>query len=87
MRIRRVQAEQAHAVPVVAYTARDPFAVRWNPQITVSEDRDIDEGGGWTPPGSNAQNGFKEVKWFRCNECGEILRETHTDSHICEDEQ
>ena len=38
------------------------------------------------PEGSTAQNGFKEVRWFRCNDCSEVLRETHLEGHICEED-
>jgi hypothetical protein len=85
VRIRRYAAEQAHAIPARAYDARSIFA----PSVTargalVQDPEGIDDGGGLTPPGSTAQNGFREVKWFRCNTCDVIIRETHLDSHECE---
>lgn len=83
MRIRRISAEQAHAVPARAYDPRNPFEIRWNPKITY-ESEDVDDGGQRIPEGSTAQNNFQPVRWFRCNECGGIVRETHLDSHVCE---
>lgn len=83
MRVRRFAAEQAHAVPARAYAPRSPFAVGWRPEI-ISDPSGIDDGGQHVPEGSTAQNNFQPVRWFRCNECGGIVRETHLDSHVCE---
>lgn len=85
MRVRRVAAEQAHAVPSRAYDASAIFdSSILSSARPVQERGDLDDGGGYTPPGSTAQNGFKEVKWYRCHDCDEIIRETHVDSHECE---
>lgn len=43
-----------------------------------------DDGGGYHPVGSTAQNQFKEVKWFRCSYCERLVRETHLESHECD---
>lgn len=85
MRINRIAAEQAHAIPARAYYAPSIFApeVAWRPRI-VAGPSDVDDGGTTVPEGSTAQNGFKPVKWFRCNDCGGVVRETHLDSHECE---
>jgi hypothetical protein len=38
------------------------------------------------PPGATAQNGFKEVRFFRCRECELVLRENELDDHECPEE-
>lgn len=86
MRIRRVIAEQPHAVPERSYDASVIFSrniLRPNP--VVEGPSDLDDGGGVVPEGSTAQNKFREVKWFRCNDCNAVVRETHLDGHVCEE--
>lgn len=85
MRVRRLRAEQAHWVPSQAYYAPGVFRpeVTAPGEILYSDDEGPDDGGNYTPRGSTAQNGFKEVKWYRCTFCQEVLRETHTDGHDC----
>lgn len=84
-RIRRIPAEQAHAVPQRAYMPQGPF----DRELTITErvvvnERGPDDGGGFTPMGATAQNDFKEVKWYRCTYCGDLIRETHIEGHECE---
>ena len=38
------------------------------------------------PPGATAQNGMKEVLFYECRACGEVLRETELDNHECEEQ-
>lgn len=86
MRIRRIPAEQAHQVPKRAYYAGNIFdpAITTPNRVVVNEGPIPDDGGGYHPLGSTAQNGFREVKWYRCEFCGELLRETHVEGHKCE---
>ncbi len=83
-RIRRIPAEQAHAVPQRAYMPAGPFdrELMINQRVVVNEGGP-DDGGGSQPVGSTAQNGFKEVRWYRCTFCEALVRETHLESHVC----
>jgi hypothetical protein len=84
--VRRVIAEQAHAVPQRAYTPNGLFDRSvTTPGRVTREVSHLDEGGNYTPPGSTAQNGFQEVKWYRCRDCQALVRETHLESHTCEE--
>lgn len=83
--IRTVQAEQAHAVPSRAYAARglfDPAVIhRDRPEVPEVE---VDEMGmPMAAPGATAQNGFQEVRYLRCNTCGEVMPEADTPHHSC----
>lgn len=83
-RVRRIPAEQAHAVPDRAYFPQGPFDRELLiPERVVVNEGGPDDGGTDLPVGSTAQNGFREVKWFRCTNCGALVRETHLESHEC----
>lgn len=83
--IRTIQAEQAHAVPNRAYAQRGLF----DPSVTrrehpVAPEREVDEMGmPVMAPGATAQNGFQEVRYLRCNLCGEVMPEAETADHFC----
>jgi len=84
MRIRRIPAEQAHAVPKRAYMPQSP----WERDLTIPTPVSVpeggpDDGGNYNHVGATAQTGMKEVKWYRCTYCGELVRDTHLDSHKC----
>ena len=84
MRVRRIPAEQAHETPMRAYSPQGPF----DRELTIPERVQVpgegpDEGGNYTPMGATAQNGFREIRWFRCTYCGILVRESHLGSHEC----
>ena len=86
MRVRNIPAEQAHAIPKRAYMPASPF----DRELTIPERVQVptggpDDGGGYTPMGGTAQNGFKEVKWFRCRDCHALVRESYLEGHQCEE--
>jgi hypothetical protein len=88
MRIRRIPAEQAHATPHRAYVPAGPFDRELTiPDRVVVAGEGPDDGGGNQPMGSTAQNGFREVKWYRCRDCAALVRETHLENHKCEELQ
>jgi hypothetical protein len=78
VRIIRRPAVQGHAIPNKASYASNPFPVeilRPNPVVDVVDD---------TPsPYANAQNDYREPKYYRCRSCEEIFTEDEVDGHHC----
>ena len=70
MRIRHVQAYQAHPVPSHAYyPPEDPLEpdITQEPEIVYEDDED------------------EEQRVFRCKNCDDILLESELDEHECEE--
>lgn len=78
MRVIRIQAEQAHAVPQQVMQARGPFE-RYQPTIAALDVMPE------FPPGATAQNGMTEVALYECQRCGAVVRGDALDSHQCEE--
>lgn len=89
MRIERVQAKQGHPVPAHAGRPLGPFPpeLAWNPEVVVDYEPLDDGGSAPLPEGATAQNSFRprKFRWFRCDDCGETLREDELDNHDCDD--
>ena len=88
MRITRIPTKQGHPFPSQRMEPRGPFPPELfrEPEIIVDYDSQPDGGGDPIPEGSTAQNNFRELRWFRCRLCQEVLIESALDDHICEDE-
>lgn len=87
MRVRHIQAEQAHEVPQVGYMTHGPFPremLRSN--VIVTNDDPPDDGGQHYPQGATVGNRFQGVRWYRCNLCSAVLREDELDDHECEEQ-
>lgn len=78
MRVIRLQAEQAHAVPAMVMKPRGPFE-KYEPTIVVEDH--LPE----FPPGATAQNGMTEVFLFECSRCEAVVRGDALDAHQCEE--
>ena len=76
MKVIRIQATQAHAVPDQVLEARGPFA-RYEPEIDHTPIKP------WFPPGATAQNNMQEVHFYECNACKAVVREADLDDHQC----
>ena len=75
MRVIRKFAVQGHPVPMTAHRPLGPFP----PEIMAKPKVDYGE-----EPDSLPQE-MDRVKFFRCKDCGEVLREEELDHHYCED--
>lgn len=78
MRVIRIQAVQAHAVPQMVMEPRGPFE-RYEPTILTEDYRPE------FPPGATAQNGMTEVHMYECNRCQAVVRGDALDTHHCEE--
>ena len=77
-RIIHKQAVQAHAVPKMVLEARGPFQKYEAHVVPMDIAPEF-------PPGATAQNGMREVILYKCNACGEIVKDFDTASHVCAD--
>lgn len=76
--IKKIQAYQAHPVPTHISSPRGPFPAELfqEPEVVI-EDIDEDTSG-------TVQDNFGKLKWLRCIDCHERVREDFTDFHVCE---
>ena len=84
MRIQRIETKQAHYTPDHVYYAGNifPAEIVSSPEIIHEYVSQADSGDVALPVGSTAQNDFKELQWFRCKGCGEILSEHKIADHM-----
>lgn len=89
MRIIRYETKQGHPVPKTAMPARGPFPPELfkSPEIITDYIPQDDSGEAEIPEGGTAQNGFRELRWFRCRVCGDVVSEHDIDSHVCDDSE
>lgn len=75
MRVIRKFAVQGHAVPHTAHRPLGPFPaeVLAKPTIAYGEEPD------------SLPEEMDGVKFYRCKDCGEVLRGDEIDHHYCED--
>ena len=78
MRIIYKDAAQGHLIPARAYEARGPFSPVLPRVVDIDHDPD------WYPPGATAQNKMAGITLYECSRCGDVLRETDLDAHVCE---
>lgn len=85
MRIQRIPTKQGHKVPDTAHSPRGPFpAELYSSQPVVTDYVPVESGGPDLPLGATAQNNFKpNVRWFRCNDCDELVSEHELETHTC----
>lgn len=61
-----------------AHILAEPKLVREYPYAENDDGRDFELG-------ATAQNNFKPLRYLRCSECYERVREDETDFHVCEE--
>lgn len=86
MRIQRIPTKQGHSVPSAAHAPRGPFPPELYHAKPVVTDYvpQSDSGEAELPVGATAQNNYKPVsRWFRCNDCDELVSEADLDIHDC----
>jgi hypothetical protein len=84
-RVERIQAPQAHPVPKHAHFPRGPFPPEMfaEPTVITEYPGAYPDDGSNLDVGTTAQNGFKSTRWLRCAECFDRVKETETESHVC----
>ena len=86
--IRTVATYQGHPVPDRITRPRGPFP----PELFINEptvyeyEQAYPEDGSDFQEGATAQNNFVPLKWYRCYDCHERVREDELDDHECEEE-
>jgi len=85
VRIVRVATKQGHSVPASVTKPRGPFPPDlFRPTVIVTDYESQPDGGGDViPEEGTAQNGFKQVKWYRCRLCMDAVAESDLESHFC----
>ena len=77
-RITRVQTHQGHHVPDHAYYPS--FGFDADTLVVIDNPGDVEE----HLPGATAQNGMREVLYYRCQVCSDVVRENDIPTHHCE---
>ncbi len=87
-RIVNVPVYQGHYVPPRPHAPRGPFPPELYAKGGVETEYvpQSDSGEGDLPQGATAQNGYREVKYFRCRLCEDVVRDVDLDSHKCPEE-
>ena len=85
--IRQVQTFQGHPVPAYAHNPRGPFSPELfvKGPVNYEYDQAYPEDGEDFALGATAQNNFKPLKWYRCVDCSERVREDELEQHECEE--
>ena len=76
--VERAPVHQGHYVPQHGYYPNFGFDVATRPEIVAEYQADEH------PPGATAQNGMREVIYYRCNGCELVVREEDIPTHHCE---
>jgi hypothetical protein len=86
--IRTIYPYQGHPVPQHAHMPVGPFPRELFAQGPINYDYEqaYAEDGENFEPGATAQNNFIPLKWYRCYDCHERVREDELDDHECEEE-
>lgn len=84
-RIIPVPVYQGHYVPSRPYAPRGPFPPELYAKPGVETDYipQSDSGEGDLPMGATAQNGWREVKYYRCRACDNVVRDVELEDHAC----
>lgn len=85
-RIERIQAKQGHPVPSRSLPIQGPFPreIFSHPPVVDNYEQISGNGGPEIPFGSTAQNNFKPLRWFRCNQCNSTVKHSDLEYHVCE---
>lgn len=76
MKIIRKFAVQGHAVPLQVHSPRGPFP----PEVLAEPEMEMP-----LEHSDSLHVGLDDVRFFKCRDCGEVLLETETDNHDCEE--
>lgn len=84
--IRTVETFQGHPVPTRVTRPQGPFPPElfMNAPIVYNDEQAFAEDGSNFPLGATAQNNFTPLKWFRCRDCENRVREDELDLHECD---
>jgi hypothetical protein len=84
-RIQKIATKQGHPTPRSLGYAKGPFPPELYTSPPVVEDYEPETGNGGPeiPDGGTAQNNFRELLWYKCRSCEEIVSERELESHIC----
>lgn len=87
MRVIKHQAKQGHPVPNKVTAPQGPFSKELlaEPEIVYDYPQAYGEDGEGFELGATVQNNFKPPKYLTCSVCKLRVKETETESHICED--
>lgn len=87
-RIVPVPVFQGHPVPDRPHAPRGPFPPELYATHGVETDYEpqSDSGEPDLPPGATAQNGYREVRFYRCRTCLGVVREHDLDMHECSED-
>lgn len=78
-RVTRIDTYQGHRVPQHGYYPN--FGFEADTPVEIHSAGDVDE----APPGATAQNGMRQVLYYECSKCLDIVRENDIPYHRCED--
>lgn len=76
MKLLRKFAVQGHAVPLSVHSSRGPFPPEVLAGPKMAED---------TTHSDSLHVGLDNVRFFRCRDCGEVLLDSETSNHDCEE--
>lgn len=84
-RITRIPTKQGHPVPSRVMPKQGPFPneLYASAPVNTEYEKISGNGGPEIPLGSTAQNNFKPLKWFRCNLCNDVVKESDLSNHVC----
>lgn len=84
-RVTVIPTYQGHYVPPRPHAPRGPFPpdLFVKPGVETDYVPQSDSGEADLPPGATAQNGFREVKYYRCRMCESVVRDVDLDDHVC----
>ena len=87
MRVTQIQTYQGHPVPNHVTAPRGPFPPELfrQPETVYDYEQAFAEDGSNFSMGATAQNNFTPLKWYRCYDCHERVREDELEQHACED--
>jgi len=85
-RIQKIATKQGHPIPKSLGYAQGPFPPELYRSLPVIEEYEPETGNGGPeiPEGGTAQNGFRELAWYKCRYCLEVISENDIHSHHCE---
>ena len=88
MKIFSIPAKQAHYIPDRVYPIRSIESatdIYYHPTEIVYDSPAYPFDGSDFEDGATAQNNFRAPKWLYCGECYAKVRESDTESHVCEE--
>jgi acetyl-CoA carboxylase beta subunit len=60
-----------------------PAELLSQPKVIYDYDKQSDNGGAEVPVEGTAQNNYAEGKWYKCNDCANVVSESQIETHLC----